>query len=108
MKGVKDAYVSAVKGVLPDLQAVAALLRVAVGAMTNFRSAWIDWMSQTTRASTVVSQELMLQVAERQRQFAVDAMQRWMEHNARIMKITTQVAQDGLRLSASRSSDSSD
>jgi hypothetical protein len=105
MQGIKDAYVGAVKRVLPDLQAVAALPRMAVGAMTDLRSVWIDWIGQTTRANTAVSQELVLQVAERQRQFAVEAMQRWMEHNARIMKITTQVAQEGLRLPANRSSD---
>ena len=105
MQGVKDAYVGAVKGLLPDIQAVAALPKVAVGAMTDLRSAWIDWMGQTTRASAAMSQELVLQVAERQRQFAVEAMQCWMEHNARIIKITTEVVQKGLHLSTTRSSD---
>jgi hypothetical protein len=102
IQGLKDAYVGAVKGVLPDPQRVAALPRVAVGAMTDLRSAWFNWMGQTTRASAATSQELVLQVAERQRQFAVEAMQRWIEHNARITEITTQVAQEGLRLWANR------
>jgi hypothetical protein len=100
MQGVKDEYVGSVERVLPDLQAVAALPGATVGAITDLRSAWIDWMGQMTRATAAASQELVLQVAERQRQFAVETMQRWMEHNARIMKIITHVAQEGQRRSS--------
>jgi hypothetical protein len=86
--------------------ALSALPGVAVSAMTEAGSAWIDWMSQTMRASAPISLELMLQSAEQQRRFVADAAQRWMEHNARILKITNQAAQEGLCLSANRSAGS--
>jgi hypothetical protein len=94
--GVTDSYMGA----------LSALPGVAVSAMTEARSAWIEWMSQTMRAGARISQELMLQSAEQQQRFVADAAQRWMEHNARILKITNQAAQEGLRLSANRSAGS--
>jgi hypothetical protein len=68
-------------------------------------SAWIEWIGQAARASASLSQELVLQAAEWQRQFAADAVQGWMEHNTRLMKIGIHVAQAGLRLSPNRFSD---
>ena len=43
--GVTDTYMEAVKRMVPDLQTVSALPRVAVSAMTEARSAWFGWMS---------------------------------------------------------------
>ena len=106
--GVTDTYMEAVKRMVPDLQTVSALPRVAVSAMTEARSAWFGWISQTMRAGARISQELVLQAAEQQRRFVADAAQRWMEHNARILKITNQAAQEGLRLAANRSAGSDD
>jgi 2-polyprenyl-6-methoxyphenol hydroxylase-like FAD-dependent oxidoreductase len=63
--------------------------------MTEAQSAWIEWMSQTMRNGARISQEIVLQAAEQQRRFVADAAQRWMEHNARILKITNQAAQEG-------------
>jgi hypothetical protein len=91
---------------VPDLQTVSALPGVAVSAMTEARLAWTGWMSQTMRAGARISQELVLQAAEQQRRFVADAAQRWMEHNAHILKITNQAVQDGLRLSANRAAGS--
>jgi Hemerythrin HHE cation binding domain len=88
------------------MEALSALPGVAVSAMKEARSAWIEWMSQTMRAGARISQELMLQSAEQQRRFVADAAQRWMEHNARLLKITNQAAQEGLCLSANRSAGS--
>ena len=104
--GVTDTYMEAVKRMVPDLQTVSALPGIAVSAMTEARSAWIEWMSQTMRVGARISQELVLQAAEQQRRFVADAAQRWMEHNARILKITNQAAQEGFLLSANRSAGS--
>ena len=106
--GVTDTYMEAVKRTVPDLQTVSALPRVAVSAMTEARWAWFGWISQTMRAGARTSQELVLQAAEQQRRFVADAAQRWMEHNARILKITNQAAQEVLRLSANCSAGSDD
>jgi hemerythrin HHE cation binding domain-containing protein len=58
--GVTDTYMEAVKRMVPDLQTVSALPRVAVSAMTEARWAWFGWMSQTMRAGARISQELVL------------------------------------------------
>jgi hypothetical protein len=104
--GVTDTYREAVKRMVPDLQTVCALPGVGVSAMTEAQSAWIEWMSQTMRNGARISQEIVLQAAEQQRRFVADAARRWMEHNARILKITNQAAQEGLRLAANRSAGS--
>ncbi|MEA2729207.1 MAG: hypothetical protein QOF70_3682 [Acetobacteraceae bacterium] len=108
IQGVTDTYVGAVKGMVPNVQTVAALPTVAVGAMTELRSAWTEWMYQTMRANAQMSQKLMLQTVERQRRFAADAVQGWMENNAHIIRITIQAGEACLGPFANRSANSGD
>jgi iron-sulfur cluster repair protein YtfE (RIC family) len=108
IQGVTDTYVDAVKSMVPDFRTAASLSKVAVTTMTEIRSAWIEWMRQTTRTGTQMSQELLEQAAEQQRRFAADVMQGWMEHNARIMDITARVARESFRPVANRSANSVD
>ena len=103
-----DSYIHAVQAMAPDPRALASLPEVAVGAMTDIRSAWLDWMSQTTRAGTQISQDLLRQAAEQQRRLATGAMQGWLEHNTRVMQITLRVAQEGFRPFAHRPAAGSD
>ena len=100
IQGMTNSYIDAVKTLVPDLETVAALPKAAVSAMTDIRSAWIDWMGQTTQ----MSQDLVRQSAEQQRRVAADVMRNWMEHNARVMQITMRVTQEGFRPIAERSS----
>ncbi len=97
IQDVTDSYIAAVKRMVPDPQAAASLPKAAVNAMTEIRSTWLEWMGQTTRAGTRLSQELVLRAAEQQQRFAADAMHGWMEHNARVMGITMRAAQEGFR-----------
>lgn len=97
-----DAYMDTVRTSVPNLQAVASLPTSAVSAMTEIRSAWMGWMGQTTRTGTQMSQALLRQVAEQQQRFASDAVQGWMECNARVMQITMRLAQEGTRPFANR------
>lgn len=97
MQGATDSYIAMVKTIVPDFRTVTALPKAAVGAMTEIRSAWVEWMSHTTRAGAQMSQALLRQAADQQRQFAADTVHGWMEHNARVMQITMRVAQEGLR-----------
>jgi hypothetical protein len=108
IQGAVTTYVDAVKSMVPDPQTVATLPNVAIGAMTEIRSTWIEWMSQTTRAGTQMSQDLVQQAAEQQQRFVASAMQGWMEHNARIMEITMRAAQESFRSFANRSAGSND
>ena len=108
IQGAANTYVDAMKTMVPDLRTVASLPKVAVGAMTEIRSGWIEWMSQTTRAGTQMSQDLVRQAAEQQQRFAAGAVQGWMEHNARMMQITMRVAQESFRPFVYRSAGSDD
>src|SRR3954451_4012006 len=92
-----NAYLDAVKTLVPDLPTVAALPEAAVGAMAEIQSAWIEWMGQTTLTGTRISQDLLRQTAEQQRRFAAEVLQGWMTQNARVMQISLRVAQEGLR-----------
>jgi len=100
IQGITNSYFDAVKTLVPDLETVAALPKAAVSAMTDIRSAWIDWMGQTTQ----MSQDLLRQRAEQQQRFAADAVRNWVEHNARVMQITMRVTQEGFWPIADRSS----
>ena len=95
-------YLDAVKSMVPNPQTVATLPKVAIGAMTEIRSTWIEWMSQTTRAGTQMSQDLVQQAAEHQQRFAAGAVQGWMAHNARMMEITVRAAQESFHPFANR------
>ena len=107
---IRDAAVAnsdAMQTTEPNLPAVAALPDAGVGVMTEIRSAWIGWIGQTTLAGTQMSQDLLRQLADQHRRFAVEAMQGWMVHNARVMHTTLLLAQAGLRPFANRVNDGS-
>jgi hypothetical protein len=101
--GAQRVVTDAAQTVTSDLRTVASLPTYAVGTMTEFRSAWIECIGQTTLAGTEMSQKIVRQAAEQQRQFAADAVQAWIERNARIMRFALGIAQEGLRPFASRS-----
>jgi hypothetical protein len=107
-RSAADARTDTMRAKMPDLQAVASLPSVAVGIMTEIRSAWMEWMGQTTRAGTQMPQERLWQSAKQQQRFAADVMQGWMEHNERIMRITMRMAQEGFRPFVNRSATGSD
>jgi hypothetical protein len=101
------AYSDAMQTMAPDLPAVADLPDAGVGAMTEIRSAWIGWIGQTTLAGTQMSQDLLRQLADQHRRLAIEAMQGWMVHNARVMHTTLLLAQASLRPFANRVNDGS-
>ncbi|MFC7478253.1 hemerythrin domain-containing protein [Dankookia sp. GCM10030260] len=102
LRGAANAYTDAARTMAPDAKMVASLPSMAISSMTEIRSAWLEWLGQATQAGTQMSQELLQQTAEQQRQLAVTAMQSWMDHSARVLQITLQMTQEGLRPFASR------
>jgi hypothetical protein len=107
---IRDAAVAdsdAMQTMAPDLPARAALPDAGVDAMREIRSAWIGWIGQITLAGTQMSQDLLRQLADQHGRFAVEAMQGWMVHNARVVHATLLLAQAGLRPFANRSNDDS-
>jgi hypothetical protein len=91
----------------PDFRAAAALPGAAIDAMAEIRSTWMEWMGQTTRAGTQMSRDLLWQAAEQQQRFVTNAIEGWMEQNARVMRITMDMTQTTFRpfvdLAATRS-----
>jgi uncharacterized phage infection (PIP) family protein YhgE len=106
--GAVEAYTSAAETIVPNAQSIASLPGAAAGAMTDIRSAWIAWMSQTTQAGAEMSLNLLRQAAEQQRQFAANTAQRWMEHNTRIMQFAMRMTQQGVGRIASHSTGNMD
>jgi hypothetical protein len=103
MKCVAESYRDAATSMVPDIRSVASLSKITLGAMTDIRSAWIDWMGQTTLIGTRLSQELLRQAAEQQQRFAADVVKGWMEHNTRVMQVIGRAAQGGFHPIANRS-----
>jgi hypothetical protein len=96
-RDVAGAHSDAMQTMAPDLPAVAVLPDAGVGTMTEIHSAWLDWIGQTTLTGTRMSQDLLRQLADQHRRLAVEAMQGWMVHNARVMQTTLHLAEAGLR-----------
>ena len=108
IQGAAEAYIDTVRTTTPDLRVVASLPGVAVSALTDMRSAWIDWVGRTALTGTQMSRGLFQQAAEQQQRFATTTVQNWMGHNARIMEITMGMAQESFRRFATRSAAHSD
>jgi hypothetical protein len=108
VQSAADAYIDTMRTSTPDLRAVASLPSVAIGAMTQFRSAWVEWVGQTALTRTRMSQELLQQATEQQRRLAANAVQSWVEQNARVMEITMDVARESLSRFTTRSGARSD
>jgi iron-sulfur cluster repair protein YtfE (RIC family) len=96
IQSAADAYVDTVRTATPDLRAISSLPSIAVGAMTELRSAWIGWVGQAALTRMQMSQGLLQQAVEQQRRLTADAVQGWAEHNARVTAITVGMAQESL------------
>jgi hypothetical protein len=99
--GAVSVYRDSADTTAQGLQAVAASYHIAARGMTEIRSAWMSWMVKAMNAHTQASQQLMRcrtprHVAEVQRGVLADAMQGWMENNARILQISRRVTEEAL------------
>jgi hemerythrin-like domain-containing protein len=79
--------------VVEDLRAVRASSSVSVKAMSDVRSAWMDWLGKAARTNIDASQQLLqcrsvTQVAELQRALVTNAMRNWMEGSTKVLEIT--------------------
>jgi hypothetical protein len=100
------AFSDAMQKMAPDLPVDTALPHAGV-AMTEIRSAWVGWVSQTTLAGTRMSQDLLRQLADQHRRLTVEAVEGWTVHNALVMHTTLLLAQACLRPFANRVDDGS-
>ena len=79
------------------MQTVASLPSLAAEAMTEMRVAWMECIGRAALAGTEISQQIVRHAAEQQQQLAADALQGWMDRNARIMRLTLDMTQEGFR-----------
>lgn len=96
VQGATDVDIDMARTTTPDLWMVTSLPSIAVGAMTDLRSAWIEWVGQAMLTRMQMSQELIQQTIEQQRRFTADAVQGWREYNAHAMGVTMDLAQKSL------------
>jgi hypothetical protein len=80
---------------------VGAALRGAsipgIGMVPEIRSAWMQWISETTLLGNRLSHDLLRQTADQNRRLIVETMEFWMAHTARIMQTTMHLGQASLQ-----------
>ena len=80
---------------------VGAALREAtipgIGMVPEVRSAWMQWISETTLLGNRLSHDLLRQIADQNRRLIVETMEFWMAHTARIMQTTMHLGQASLQ-----------
>jgi hypothetical protein len=97
IRGAAAAYGEAVQTMAPEPQTIAALPGAAIGAVSEIRLLWTEWLRHTMRIGTYMSQDLPQKVAEQQRRFATRSVIGWLEYNTRAVKITTDLAEVNLQ-----------
>jgi chemotaxis protein histidine kinase CheA len=85
-----------------DIQAFGAFSTNAAGGMHEMGSAWLAWFGGSTSDGLELSHRLLqcrtLQdLAETQRSYLAGSTRGWLDHNARVLKISRQMADEGLR-----------
>jgi flagellar biosynthesis GTPase FlhF len=85
-----------------DIQAFGAISTNAAGGMREMGSAWLAWFGGSTSDGLELSHRLLqcrtLQdLAETHRSYLAGSTRGWLDHNARVLKISRQMADEGLR-----------
>jgi hemerythrin-like domain-containing protein len=91
VRSAADTNSEALQTVAPKSQVAASLPGVAA----EFPAVWVEWMGQSAVAGAQITQDVLRQVAMQQH-FAANAMQGWMEQNARVMRMTMHMTQTSL------------
>lgn len=87
--------------IVADLKAVRESSAISVRAVSEIRTAWMEWMSKASRANMQASQQLLKcrsvqQVAELQREFVTAAMRNWIESSTKVLQIRQRTSQQAL------------
>jgi len=94
-------YGGSVKGIMDDLQAVRASSTLTLGAISEFRTVWMDWFGKAARANAEASQRLlrcksMKEVVELQTETMSGAMRDWMEGGSKLLQIAQRSSKQAL------------
>ena len=95
-------YSESTRNITEDLQAVRASSAASVEALSEVRTAWVEWFSKTARINAEASQQLfrcrsVKHVAELQREYATTAMRNWMETSTKVLETAQHSSKQALR-----------
>lgn len=85
-----------------DLRAVIESSNIALKALSEIPSAWMDWASRMARANAQASQQLLecrtiKQLAETQRNIVSNGVREWMEGSTQVLQIVQRTSKQALR-----------
>ncbi len=88
--------------IVEDWQAVRTSSAASVEALSEVRTAWMEWLGKAARINAEASQRLIQcrsvkQVAELQREFVTSAMLNWMEASTKVLETTQHSSKQALR-----------
>lgn len=95
-------YSESTQKLVEDWQAVRASSAASVEAMSEVRTAWMEWLGKAGRINAEASQQLIRcrsvkQVAELQREYVTTAMRNWMEASTKVLEIAQHTSKQALR-----------
>ena len=95
-------YSDSTQKLAEDLKAVRASSVASMQAVSEVRTAWMEWFSKAARANAEASQQLLRcrsvkQVAELQKEYVTTAMRNWMETSTKVLETTQHSSKEALR-----------
>jgi hemerythrin-like domain-containing protein len=102
VQGAFGAYTGTFQKAAADLRAVSASRSIAAKGATQFVSAWVDWMSKSTRAQAEASRRMLQcrnlkQLAEVQSEMVTNSTRQMIERNAALLEIAQETSKHALR-----------
>jgi hypothetical protein len=95
-------YSEASHKLVEDWQALRTSSTASVEAMSDVRTAWMEWLGKVARTNAEATHQLIQcrsvkQVAELQRQYVSSAMRNWMEASTKVLESTQHSSKQALR-----------
>jgi hypothetical protein len=100
-RGAATVLSGSTQDIVADLKAVRESSAISVRAVSEIRTAWMEWMSKASRANVTASQQLLKcrsvqQLAELQSEFVTAAMRNWMESSTKVLQISQRTSKQAL------------
>ena len=95
-------YSDSTQKIVEDWQAVRASSAASVEALSEVRTAWMEWLTKVAHMNAEASQQLIrcrsvTQVAELQRDYVTTAMRNWLEASTKVLETTQHTSKEALR-----------
>lgn len=102
VQGALGAYTDTFQKAAADLRAVSASRSIAAQGASQFVSAWVEWMSKSTRTQAEATSRMLqcrnlAQLAEVQSEIVTNSTRNLIERNAAILEIAQQTSRQALQ-----------